>query len=162
MKLCYSLDLLYLRKIDFTGKEKPRKIHIWKEKKEKYPATADVTGYVLILSWLSRRLLWDFGTTVSINRKEFRKFFKKDFVNEKGKSWGHIVNPRTLDLIIKEFDLALKDLLKTGHNPEINEKEPLFILVVAELMDRFSYFFVLSFKEMVSDLKIGFADIFEY
>lgn len=154
MKFDYACDLLYLRKIDFTDTKHD----------EKYPSTADFTACVMFLVWLSCRLQLDNGQlTVSMgDTKDFKQFFESDFVDEKGGSPYHIQNPRTLEMVRKWFYTELDKSLVPHAHADITEIDPLYILVITVLMDRFRDLLVSSFELMVNELEIGFADLFKY
>lgn len=163
MKFTYASRLLYLRHIDFSHTR-----HAYK-----FLATEEFTAHVMFLLWLERCLLIqnldlsfspDRGGLVKFNREALLQFFEDDFVNLKGDWRWRIQNHRVLELLRTGLNDTLDALISPDGSSsiEIIDSEPLHILVIAELMEEFSFRVAWSFEEMVRQLKIGFTHLFRY
>jgi len=152
VKFGYTCELLLLRKMDFSGHKN----------EEDHPMCANFHYCVLVLQWLSYRIYSDFGSTESINKKNFAKYFEKSFVNGEGNSSYVQGNKTPLKIMQQDFNRYLDGLLIPYANPRIIESDPLFILVVAELMQLFVTSFIYYYDKMLEELGLHYSTLYDF
>jgi len=153
IKFSYTCDLLFLRKIDFSGHKN----------EEDHPMCANFNYCIMILQWLSYRIYADNdGLTQSIDKENLAKYFEDSFVNEEGNS-GYVKGNKTpLKIMHEDFNRYLDGLLIPDTNPQIIESDPLFILVVAELMQLFVTSFIYYYDQMLEELGLQYSTLYDF